>query len=118
MVSLETAGSTQLLRDNSNRLYTQVGTATPVAIQYLNAPVTTTQFAGFTPLAAETLGGVNQVLWRNSTNNFLATWDLNSSWGYSSYSQRTSNNGLFTAQAFALETAFGVDANGNGAIGS
>ena len=44
--------------------------------------------------------------------------DVITSWSNPSYSQRTSNNGLFSSQAFDLETAFGVDANGDGSVGT
>ena len=37
-------------------------------------------------LAAETISGVNQVLWRNNSANFLHSWALDSSWGWQSSS--------------------------------
>jgi len=37
-------------------------------------------------LAAETIAGVNRILWRNNSANFLHSWALDSSWGWQSSS--------------------------------
>jgi hypothetical protein len=33
-------------------------------------------------MAAETIAGVNRILWRNNRANFLHSWALDSSWGW------------------------------------
>jgi hypothetical protein len=65
-------------------------------------------------LAAETVGGENQILWRNNPGNFLHVWTLDSSWNWQSSS---GNFAPTSATALGLETNFQVDLNGNGVIG-
>lgn len=66
-------------------------------------------------LATETVGGKNQILWRNNTSNFLHVWNLDANWRWqSSYGTIAFNSN----DAFALEASFQVDANRNGLIGS
>ena len=66
-------------------------------------------------LAAETVGGINKILWRNNPTGDVAVWRLNSDWQWTS-----SEPGLIrvnSVQGGALENAFGVDADGSGNIG-
>jgi hypothetical protein len=65
-------------------------------------------------LAAETVGGQNQILLRNNPGNVLQAWNLNSAWSWQSSS---SNINPFSAAALGLETSLQVDANGDGVIG-
>jgi hypothetical protein len=41
-------------------------------------------------LAAETVGGQNQILWRNNPGNFLHLWNLDASWSW------TGSSGAFS----------------------
>lgn len=66
-------------------------------------------------LAAEKINGVNQILWRNNTANFLHTWTLDASWNWAS-SYGTINPS--SAEGWALESSFQVDANKDGIIGA
>ncbi|HCQ21330.1 MAG TPA: hypothetical protein DIU28_07770, partial [Anabaena sp. UBA12330] len=59
--------------------------------------------------------GDNQVLWKNVSGNFLHIWHLESNWNWVS---SEGNWGLNSAEALTQETVFGVDANGDGKIGS
>ncbi|MFM9073267.1 MAG: ELWxxDGT repeat protein, partial [Cyanobium sp.] len=65
-------------------------------------------------LAAETVGGQNQILWRNNPGNFLHLWNLNSAWAWQSSSGNTNPN---SSGGWTLETQFQVDANNDGIIG-
>ena len=66
-------------------------------------------------LAAETITGVNQVLWRNNTASVLSVWNLDANWNL----QSTSGfDGFNTPAAWELETSFQVDGNKDGIIGN
>jgi hypothetical protein len=112
--TLDSQGNTTLLRRNDGLPFVEVGSTR----QQVTAPWGAT--AGgptetWQMLAAETLGGVNKILFRNNTNNFLHTWNLNANWNWTSSS---GSDGLNTPAAFNIESAFQVDANGDGLIGS
>jgi hypothetical protein len=65
-------------------------------------------------LAAETIAGSNQILWRNNNSSFLHTWSLDANWTWQSSSGA---DGFNTAKAWELETSFQVDGNRDGIIG-
>ncbi len=65
-------------------------------------------------LAAETVAGQNQILWRNNPENFLHVWTLDPSWSWqSSYGAITPSS----AAALGLESSFLLDLNADGSIG-
>ncbi|MFN7202543.1 MAG: hypothetical protein ACK5VD_10190, partial [Aphanizomenon sp.] len=97
------------------KYFTQVGTATPIAIKAGGQQIYQDIYAGWQTLAAETVNGDNQVLWKNVSGNFLHIWHLDSNWNWVS---AEGNCGLNSAEALTQETKFGVDANGDGKIGS
>ena len=66
-------------------------------------------------MAADTIAGVNQILWRNNTSNFLHTWSLDANWTWQSSSGA---DGFNTPRAWELETNFQVDGNHDGIIGT
>ena len=112
---IESAGNTTFLKDAANKYFTQVGTATPIAIKAGGQQIYQDIYAGWQTLAAETVNGDNQVLWKNVSGNFLHIWHLDSNWNWVS---SEGNWGLNSAEALTQETNFGVDANGDGKIGS
>jgi hypothetical protein len=66
-------------------------------------------------LAADTISGTNQILWRNNTSSFLHIWNLDASWTLQSTSGSDSFN---SPRASELETSFQVDATRDGIIGA
>ena len=66
-------------------------------------------------VAAETLAGTNQILWRNNTYKFLHRWNLDANWNWQSSG---GSDGFNTAAAWDLETSFQVDATRDGIIGA
>jgi hypothetical protein len=66
-------------------------------------------------VAAETIAGVNQILWRNNTANFLHLWSLDANWNWQSSSGADPFN---TPRAWELESSFQVDGNRDGHIGN
>nr|NCS31076.1 hypothetical protein [Microcystis aeruginosa F13-15] len=61
---IETSGNTKLVKDATNKLYTQIGNNNPIAIKNGGTQITTNIYSGWQTLAAETVNGVNQVLWK------------------------------------------------------
>jgi hypothetical protein len=66
-------------------------------------------------VAAETLAGTNQILWRNNTYNVLHRWILDANWNWQS---SVGFDGFNTTAAWDIETSFQVDATRDGFIGS
>ena len=112
--AIESAGNTKLVKDSINKYFTQVGTNTPTAIKNGGQQISQDIYPGWQTLAAETVNGVNQVLWKNVAENYLHIWRLDNNWNWVS---SEGNWGLNSAEALAQETNFGIDANGDGKIG-
>jgi Ca2+-binding RTX toxin-like protein len=113
--AIESAGNTKLVKDATNKYFTQIGTNTPIAIKNGGQQIYQNIYAGWQTLAAETVNGVNQVLWKNISGNFLHIWNLDSNWNWVSSEGQYALN---SADAFTQETKFGIDANGDGSIGN
>ncbi|MEB3260952.1 MAG: S8 family serine peptidase [Cyanobacteriota bacterium] len=111
---VEGSGASRLLRDTSNRLYVQSATGAPVGLRFRSRAILQTSFPGWEPLAADSFSGVNQMIWRNVAGNYLSLWTMDSNWGWVS---STGEWGMNSAGALLQETRFGIDFNGNGAIG-
>ena len=113
--SIESAGNTKLVKDPTNEYFTQIGTNTPIAIKNGGQQIYQDIYAGWQTLAAETVNGVNQVLWKNVAGNFLHIWHLDNDWNWVSSEGQFALN---SADALTQETKFGIDANGDGVIGN
>ena len=110
---IENQGNATLLRQNDGMAAVQVGSNlyTVTSPFGLGAGSASSEWQ---MLAAETVGGQNQILWRNNAANFFHVWTLNSSWGWQSSS---ANFSPLSSTALGLETSFQQDLNGNGVIG-
>ncbi|GCA96363.1 alkaline phosphatase, partial [Microcystis aeruginosa 11-30S32] len=73
---IEAFGNTKLVKDTTNKLYTQIGNNNPIAIKVGATQITTNTYPGWQILAAETVNGINQVLLKNTTQNLLYIWNL------------------------------------------
>jgi hypothetical protein len=113
--TIEAFGNTKLVQDTTNKLYTQIGNNNPTAIKIGATQITTNIYPGWQTLAAETVNGVNQVLWKYNDGNYLHLWSLDSNWNWQS---STGWWGLNSSEAFTQETNFQQDFNGDGIIGS
>jgi hypothetical protein len=113
--TIETFGNTKLVQDTTNKLYTQIGNNNPIAINISGTQITTNIYPGWQTLAAETVNGVNQVLWKYNDGNYLHLWSLDNNWNWQS---STGWWGLNSSEAFTQETNFQQDFNGDGIIGS
>ncbi|WP_254446949.1 lectin-like protein [Dolichospermum sp. UHCC 0259] len=112
---IESAGNSKLVKDATNKYFTQIGTNTPTAIKNGGQQIYQNIYAGWQTLAAETVNGENQVLWKNTAGNYLHIWRLDNNWNWVSSEGQF---GLNSAEAFTQETNFGIDANGDGVIGN
>ncbi|MEB3261073.1 MAG: choice-of-anchor Q domain-containing protein [Cyanobacteriota bacterium] len=113
-VILETGGSTKLLRRGDGRAVIEAG----FRRQEVTSPwglTTGGPSSEWEMLAAETVEGVNTILWRNNSARFLHTWTLDGNWAW-----RSSNGAipLGSPQSWEMEATFQVDANGDGIIGT
>ncbi|MBE9092297.1 hypothetical protein IQ232_22035, partial [Microcystis aeruginosa LEGE 11464] len=77
---IEAFGNTKLVQDATNNLYAQIGNNNPIAIKIGATQITTNTYPGWQTLAAETVNGVNQVLWKYNDSNHLHLWSLDSNW--------------------------------------
>ncbi|WP_254066404.1 ELWxxDGT repeat protein, partial [Microcystis aeruginosa] len=111
---IEAFGNTKLVQDATNKLYAQIGNNNPTAIKIGATQITTNIYPGWQTLAAETVNGVNQVLWKYNDGNYLHLWTLDSNWNWQS---STGWWGLNSTEAFTQETNFQQDFNGDGIIG-
>ena len=114
-ILIESSGNTKLVKDTANKFFAQVGQAIPTAIKNGGVQIFQDVYAGWQTLAAETVNGVNQVLWKNISGNFLHIWNLDNNWNWVSSEGQYAFN---SAAAFTQETNFGIDANSDGAIGN
>ncbi len=110
---IESQGNASLLRQGDGLAAVQVGDGLyPVTSPF--GLGTGDLSSDWQMLAAETVGGQNQILWRNNPSNFYHIWTLNNSWSWQSSFGNISPN---SAAALGLETNFQLDLNGNGLIG-
>jgi hypothetical protein len=111
---IESAGNTSLIKDGANKYYAQAGNTTPITIKNGGQQIYQNIYPGWQTLAAETVNGQNQVLWKNIAGNYLHLWKLDSNWNF------TSSEGQFalnSSDALTQESNFQIDANGDGKIG-
>jgi hypothetical protein len=114
--AIESAGNTKLVKDATNKYFTQIGTNTPIAIKNGGQQIFQDIYgSGWQTIAAETVNGDNQILWKNVSGNYLHIWHLDNNWNWVS---SEGNWGLNSAEALTQETNFAIDANGDGSIGS
>ena len=112
---IEAFGNTKLVQDATNKLYAQIGNNNPIAIKIGATQITTDIYPGWQTLAAETVNGVNQVLWKYNDGNYLHLWSLDNNWNWQS---STGWWGLNSSEAFTQETNFQQDFNGDNLIGN
>jgi hypothetical protein len=103
--AVESQGNTALLRRSDGRAFVRSGALTrmvsaPLGIQVGN-PID-----DYKMLAAETIGGVNLILWRYRPTRQVQTWTMDANWNFQSASSLINRS---TPEGWALETAFQMD---------
>jgi hypothetical protein len=112
--TIESQGNTKLLKRSDGRAFVEVGTAR----QEITSPWGSQagdDSSEWQMIAADTISGVNQILWRNNTSSFLHIWNLDANWSLQSTS---GSDGFNSARAWELETSFQMDANRDGINGA
>jgi hypothetical protein len=114
LLPIERVGNTAFLRNSSNRYVARTGGATYL-VGWDGEQIYPGIYPGWEPIAAENVGGENQILWKNVTGNDIQIWRCDANWnrveGIGNYDLDKSQQMLF------WEDDFGVDANGDGEIG-
>jgi phosphodiesterase/alkaline phosphatase D-like protein len=110
---IESQGNTTLLRRNDGKAFVQVGGDRVAVASPFNLG-TEDPSGEWLMLAAETVDGINQILWRNNVANYLHLWSLDAAWSWQSSSGSISP---LSPAALGLEASFQVDLNRNGVIG-
>ncbi len=107
---IENVGAVTLGYDSAGNLL-----ANDADISSFGAPVSYQTYLswGWAARAAETIRGVNTIVWENTQSGNLQLWELSSSWAH-----QTSRGDIArgTAAYNAAEAAFGIDFNGDGVI--
>jgi len=111
---LEAQGNTKLLSRGDGKAFVDVEGARQEISSPWNSPVGNDS-SEWQMLAADTIAGVNQVLWRNNTSSFLHTWNLDANW---TWQASVGADAFNTPRAWELETSFQVDGNHDGIIGT
>jgi phosphodiesterase/alkaline phosphatase D-like protein/2',3'-cyclic-nucleotide 2'-phosphodiesterase (5'-nucleotidase family)/sugar lactone lactonase YvrE len=113
--AIEIQGNTKLVRRGDGKAFVEYGAGRRQEISSpWNSPVGS-EISEWQMIAADTITGTNQILWRNNTSSFLHTWSLDVNWNWQSYGGA---DGFNTAKAWELETSFQVDATNDGIIGA
>ncbi len=76
-------------------------------------PLRDNQLRGWTPIAAETVDGVNYLAWRRNTTNSISRWQMDANWAYESYFAFSVGSTAYDD----FELAFDIDADGDGSKG-
>jgi hypothetical protein len=112
--TVESHGNTALLQRADNAPFVDIAGSRLAVSSPWGTPVGSTS-SEWQMLAAETISGVNQILFRNNTGNFLHTWTLDSNW---SWTNSIGTIAPSSAQGWDLESSFQVDADNDGFIGN
>ncbi|MCX5956114.1 MAG: FG-GAP-like repeat-containing protein, partial [Cyanobacteria bacterium] len=114
--TIENQGNTKLLRGGNGIAFVETGAGRRQEITVpWGVSATVSDNNEWEMLAADTITGVNQALWRNNSTSFLYIWNLDANWNLQSTSGAY---GFNTPKAWELETSFQVDGNRDGIIGA
>ncbi|MBD2652828.1 choice-of-anchor I family protein [Synechocystis sp. FACHB-383] len=111
LTNVETKGNVSLLEGILGNYYAQTGDGLTTPIKYLGE-VFENNLGNWQALAAETVQGINQVLWQNLDTNQIGIWNSSSDWNWLSSSVVAAGS----PEAIAQANIFGVDLNGATAI--
>ena len=100
--AIESQGNATLLRRNDGKAYVDVGSERFVVTSPFNLG-TEDPSGEWQMLAAETVDGKNQILWRNIPSGFLHLWTLNEAWDWKSSAGRIDP---LSTEAHGLEISF------------
>ena len=108
----ESKGSVSLLKDSSGKAYIQLSGGPLVKIlNDRNQHVGDKSYSGWTLIGAETVSGLNQLVWKNTNGSFYR-WDMNSQW------KQTTGKFISGDLLNRTEESFSQDLNSDGTVGS
>ena len=119
-----TAATTDRVGDQSllqlsgnNQLAFKNGSRDPLPLRWGGEAlrVDDSRLPGWSSLAATSLKGIVSLLWRQSASGLLCSWSFDDNGNASAGSAPVSP---FSEDAYALESAFGLDANGDRSVGN
>jgi ELWxxDGT repeat protein len=116
--TLARIGSTSLLVSGTTQRLAVAGpSGTPVDLSWGSTPVLheDPRLIGWTALAAASIRGINTILWQQTASGRLTTWSFDAAWNATGGGPLVLRG---SAEADALEAAFGFDADRDGVIGS
>ena len=113
MSFVENNGGVALVKNAVGQVFAKVGAAAPDDITFGVSQVN--EISGpWRVMAAEAIGGVNKVATRHDSGA-LSIWQVDANWNFVAQDAFV---GGTSAAAFALETSFQTDLNGDGIVGS
>ncbi|MCA0302801.1 MAG: hypothetical protein LCH95_10380 [Proteobacteria bacterium] len=114
--TIEALGATTLVQVGSTYLLYASGTTTGPHLRYGGADVVAGQYAPWTAIGAEAVGGGYEVAWKNAGADQYSVWTLDAAGNYvGSASGGVVSGGSATLQD--LESVFHQDLNGDGTVG-
>jgi len=111
--TIESKGSVELQKDSAGLIYAKPANGSSDDITTSGQHVGVNTYAGWSPVAAETINGQNKVIWTH-TNGTMAEWDVDSNWDWTKNNFHTAGSADF----LKIETIFGMDFNNDGVVGS
>ncbi|WP_240535701.1 S8 family serine peptidase [Bradyrhizobium sp. STM 3809] len=112
---IEAIGATSLVQSGSSYFLNPVTGGTGPQVKFNGSTVAPGQLGGWTPIAAEAVGGGYQIAWKMAGSDLYTVWNTDSTGNY------TSNAiGAVSGSSSALElleSNFQQDLNGDGTIG-
>jgi hypothetical protein len=115
LTAVESLGNATLLRRPDGRAFVQSVGGVPMRVSSPWGADVGLNTSEWKMLAAETVGGVNQILWRHRPSRQLQVWSLDSNWDWQSSSRMISRT---EPMAWDLETAFQLDLTNDTIIGA
>ena len=111
LTNVETKGNVSLLEGVLGNYYAQTGDGLTTPIKYLGEAFEN-NLGNWQALAAETVDGINQVLWQDPSSGEIGVWNADSNWNWISSDVFAPGSPGATAQG----AIFAVDINGGIAV--
>ena len=115
LTPVESVGNASLLRRADGRAFVSVGAGAPQSVSSPWGADAGTNASDWRMLAAETVRGANQILWRYRPTRQVHLWTLDANWNWQSSSPLIDRTG---PQAWDLETDFQLDLTNDTIIGA
>ncbi|MGJ5178183.1 S8 family serine peptidase [Bradyrhizobium oligotrophicum] len=112
---IEAVGTTSLVQVSNGYFLAPVGGGSGPQVKFGGSAIVPGQLGGWTPIAAEAVGGGYQIAWKMTGADLYTVWNTDSSGNYTGNPIAAVNGGNTALEL--LETNFQQDLNGDGLIG-